>query len=114
MKKLAIFALALPMAAQDLRPASPSADQIKFVEQIKLVQEHEAVVRRAQHREVEPTIKVELLVKDHRTVEQKEADRLLLEQYFRLKPTGKLVGVEFPDGVVLYVPEARAARMKTK
>ena len=41
MKKIALFALALPMAAQDWRPALPSPDQIK------LVQEHEAMERRA-------------------------------------------------------------------
>ena len=106
MKKLALFALALPMAAQDWRPALPSPDQIK------LVQEHEAMVRRAQHREVEPATKAAPLAKDPRTEdprteEQKRADAQLLEQYFRLKPTGKLVRVEFPDGAVLYVPEVK-------
>lgn len=32
---------------------------------------------------------------------------LVLEQYFRMKPTEKLVRVEFPDGAVLYVPEVK-------
>ena len=101
MRKLALFALALPMAAQDWRPALPSPDQIK------LVQEHEAMVRRAQHREVVTAAKAAPLAKDPRSTEQREADRLLLEQYFRLKPTGRLVRVEFPDGMVLYVPEVK-------
>ena len=101
MRKLALFALALPMAAQDWRPALPSPDQIK------LVQEHEAMVRRAQHREVVTAAKAAPLSKDPRTEEQKRADAQLLEQYFRLKPTGKLVRVEFPDGAVLYVPEVK-------
>ena len=109
MKKLALFALALPMAAQDWRPAPPSADQIK------LVQEHESMGRRAQpleieksfQREVVPAAKAAPLAKDPRTGEQKRADAQLLEQYFRLKPTGKLVRVEFPDGAVLYVPEVK-------
>ena len=101
MRKLALFALALPMAAQDWRPALPSPDQIK------LVQEHEAMVRRAQHREVVTAAKAAPLAKDLRTEEQKRADAQLLEQYFRLRPTGKLVRVEFPDGAVLYVPEVK-------
>ena len=101
MRKLALFALALPMAAQDWRPALPSPDQIK------LVQEHEAMVRRAQHREVVTAAKAAPLAKDPRTEEQKRADAQLLEQYFRLRPTGKLVRVEFPDGAVLYVPEVK-------
>ena len=101
MRKIALFALALPMAAQDWRPALPSPDQIK------LVQEHESMERRAQHRELKPATKAEPLAKDPRTEEQKRADDQLLEQYFRLKPTGKLVRVEFPDGAVLYVPEVK-------
>ena len=101
MKKIALFALALPMAAQDWRSALPSPDQIK------LVQEHEAMERRAQHREVVPATKDAPPAKDPRTGEQKRADAQLLEQYFRLKPTGKLVRVEFPDGMVLYVPEVK-------
>ena len=109
MRKIALFALALPIAAQDWRPALPNPDSIK------LVQEHEAMVRRAQHleieksfqREVVPATKAEPLAKDPRTEEQKRADDQLLEQYFRLKPTGKLVRVEFPDGAVLYVPEVK-------
>ena len=101
MRKIALFALALPMAAQDWRPALPSPDQIK------LVQEHEAMERRAQRREVVPATKAAPLAKDPRTGEQKRADAQLLEQYFRLKPTGKLVRVEFHDGMVLYVPEVK-------
>ena len=101
MKKIALFALALPLAAQDWRPAPPSADQVK------LVQEHEAMERRAQHSELVSATRAAPLAKDPRTGEQKRADAQLLEQYFRLKPTGKLVRVEFPDGMVLYVPEVR-------
>ena len=101
MRKIALFALALPLAAQDWRPALPSPDSIK------LVQEHEAMVRRAQHREVEPATKAAPLAKDPRTEEQKRADDQLLEQYFRLKPTGKLVEIKFADGMVLYVPEVK-------
>ena len=101
MKKIALFALALPMAAQDWRPALPSADQIK------LVQEHESMERRAQHRELKPATKAKPLAKDPRTEEQKRADDQLLEQYFRLKPTGKLVEIKFADGMVLYVPEVK-------
>ena len=109
MKKLALFALALPMAAQDWRPAPPSADQIK------LVQEHESMGRRAQpleieksfQREVVPATKAKPLAKDPRTGEQKRADAQLLEQYFRLKPTGKLVEIKFANGMVLYVPEVK-------
>ena len=109
MKKIALFALALPMAAQDWRSALPSPDQIK------LVQEHESMGRRAQpleieksfQREVVPATKAKPLAKDPRTGEQKRADAQLLEQYFRLKPTGKLIRVEFPDGMVLYVPEVK-------
>ena len=107
MKKIALFALALPLAAQDWRPAPPSADQIKFAEQIKLVQEHEAMERRAQHSELVSATRAAPLAKDPRTGEQKRADAQLLEQYFRLKPTGKLIRVEFPDGAVLYVPEVK-------
>jgi hypothetical protein len=105
-RKIALFALALPLAAQDWRPAPPSPDQIK------LVQEHEAMERRAQHLEIvpksfQPSVGAKPLAKDPRTEEQKRADAQLLEQYFRLKPTGKLVRVEFPDGMVLYVPEVK-------
>ena len=101
MKKIALFALALPLAAQDWRPAPPSADQVK------LVQEHEAMERRAQHRELVSATRAAPLAKDPRTEEQKRADDQLLEQYFRLKPTGKLVEVKFADGMVLYVPEVK-------
>ena len=101
MKKIALFALALPLVAQDWRPAPPSADQVK------LVQEHEAMERRAQHREVVPATKDAPPAKDPRTGEQKRADAQLLEQYFRLKPTGKLVEIKFADGMVLYVPEVK-------
>ena len=104
MKKIALFALALPLVAQDWSPASPGADQIKFAKQIKLVQEHESMGQRARHCEVESATKAKPLAKDPRTAKQKKADRLLLKRYFRLKPTGKLVRVEFPDGMVLYVP----------
>jgi hypothetical protein len=102
--------MVLRFAAPILLASAAMAQDAPKPEQILLVQEHDAMVRRVQSREVAPPKPTAAASTDPRSPQQKAEDKALLDAYFKLKPTGRLIPVSFPDGTVLYVPEVRGER----